>query len=728
MPRGIDYKWSEDLKCIFITFTGIVGVKMQNLDVQLADVFLKVNHAPSKQLQVIDLRDSVDISTSSTVIHGSSVQVQLTKCSPKIWGCLEYTDEDVRVRRAESLARAEMFEKGRIESAAKARQEQVKHSEQMQWKEDRESRELFEKKRLDAKTAAENQVYEDLAEIGVQDAVVPPDEGGHVKPETNTEGLRLYESEDSDSEAGDSDEPKVVEVLTSGRGGPSGETTPAEEHLQAPIRNQGDRSVKIGLEFTKRRQVGVPARDRPGREAPRPRADATGIMGVSQRSGETDAEENFPMMLKTRGDKMMSNGDFKGAGLKARRLAATRYTGRLSPACEDCRHALAALDLQLKHQTAGIVGGAVIEPEESKRTRAVIYSRLAVASLWLGRFEMASEAASKAEEIARACLLFSEEERGRIASDKRRISDIIERIWTTKKAADELYRQRGLAEAVDQYEKLISSIDRNPILLANLSQFKLQQGEFERTINLVDEALEATWSIPCVGAGMNPAVPPKYEAHLHQLLTDPLTFNDSAVDPTAAQWLMKREGCDLKDLPEVPPEFEWVRSGGQDKNWIAVRKKPSEKTVEDVKACVADLQDAVTSRIPARIRGVAEKHGASEYTTVQKAVMDALRYAADLENALKMREESEHHLQENISLNDLLGTGAFINKHPICVNRRKLFTKLQLRWSTAAVRAGNKQEEAIGRLRKVISIDRDNKEAMLLISRLLAKQDTEASA
>ncbi|KAF4728263.1 hypothetical protein FOZ62_029041 [Perkinsus olseni] len=313
MPRGIDYKWSEDLKCIFITFTGIVGVKMQNLDVQLADVFLKVNHAPSKQLQVIDLHDSVDISTSSTVIHGSSVQVQLTKCSPKIWGCLEYTDEDVRVRRAESLARAEMFEKGRIESAAKARQEQVKHSEQMQWKEDRESRELFEKKRLDAKTAAENQVYEDLARIGVQDAVVPPVEGGHVKPETNTEGLILYESEDSDSEAGDSDEPKVVEVLTSGREGPSGETAPAEEHLQAPIRNQGDRSVKIGLEFTKRRQVGVPARDRPGREAPRPRADGTGIMGVSQRSGETDAEENSPMMLKTRGDKMMSNGDFKGA-------------------------------------------------------------------------------------------------------------------------------------------------------------------------------------------------------------------------------------------------------------------------------------------------------------------------------------------------------------------------------------------------------------------------------
>ncbi|KAF4749301.1 hypothetical protein FOZ63_020959, partial [Perkinsus olseni] len=137
----------------------------------------------------------------------------------------------VRVRRAESLARAEMFEKGRIESAAKARQEQVKHSEQMQWKEDRESRELFEKKRLDAKTAAENQVYEDLARIGVQDAVVPPVEGGHVKPETNTEGLILYESEDSDSEAGDSDEPKVVEVLTSGREGPSGETAPAEEHL-----------------------------------------------------------------------------------------------------------------------------------------------------------------------------------------------------------------------------------------------------------------------------------------------------------------------------------------------------------------------------------------------------------------------------------------------------------------------------------------------------------------
>ncbi|EER17952.1 hypothetical protein Pmar_PMAR012805, partial [Perkinsus marinus ATCC 50983] len=63
---------------------------------------------------------------------------------------------------------------------------------------------------------------------------------------------------------------------------------------------------------------------------------------------------------------------------------------------------------------------------------------------------------------------------------------------------------------------------RNPVLLANLSQFKLQQEEYKETTKLVDEALVETWSIP----SMNPVVPPKYEVHLHQLLIDPPTFND----------------------------------------------------------------------------------------------------------------------------------------------------------------------------------------------------------
>lgn len=39
--------------------------------------------------------------------------------------------------------------------------------------------------------------------------------------------------------------------------------------------------------------------------------EGTGIMGVSQ--GEGAVEENSPMMLKERGDKMMANGDFRGA-------------------------------------------------------------------------------------------------------------------------------------------------------------------------------------------------------------------------------------------------------------------------------------------------------------------------------------------------------------------------------------------------------------------------------
>lgn len=144
--------------------------------------------------------------------------------------------------------------------------------------------------------------------------------------------------------------------------------------------------------------------------------------------------------------------------------------------------------------------------------------------------------------------------------------------------------------------------------------------------------------------------------------------------------------------------------------------------VESVKSSVAELQSSVTSRVPGRIREVADKHASSEYTTVQKAAVDARRYAADLESALRMRQEADRNLQENSTLVDLMGNGALINKHPVCVNRRKLFAKLQLRWSTAAVKLGVQEEETITRLRKVISIDRDNKDAMRLISRLLAKQ------
>ncbi|EER01701.1 conserved hypothetical protein [Perkinsus marinus ATCC 50983] len=446
MPRDIDYKWSEDLRSIFITFTGIIGVKMHTLDVELADLFVKINHAPTRQLQVIDLQDSVEMTAASTVIHGSSVQVQLTKCSPRIWGQLEYTGEDVKIRRAESRARAETFEKTRIESAAKTRQEQVKHSEQMQWKEDRESREMFEKKRFDAKTAAENQMYEDLAKVethkNVKDHVAILDEESDSEPESDLQEARVVEQVLSTEPEGLSSKPHAT----------------VEELPLPPIRNQGEQSVKIGLEFSKRRQVGVPARDRPGREAPRPKAEGTGIMGVSQ--GEGAVEENSPMMLKERGDKMMANGDFRGA-----------YTGRLSLACEDCGHALAALDLQLKYQAGGVVGV---------------------------------------------------EECERLSNDKEKIAAAFETVWAEKKAGDDMYRQRDLAGAVDKYEKLISSHGRNPVLLANLSQFKLQQEEYQETMKLVDEALVATWSIP----SMNPVVPPKYEVHLHQLLIDPPTFND----------------------------------------------------------------------------------------------------------------------------------------------------------------------------------------------------------
>ncbi|KAF4657289.1 hypothetical protein FOL47_008524 [Perkinsus chesapeaki] len=710
MPRGIDYRWSEDSKNVCITFMGIVGANLQNLDVELA----------------------VDISKASTVIHGSSVQVQLVKSSAALWGNLEYNGENVKERRSESLVRAKAFEKARMESAAKEKQEQVKHSEQMQWKQDRENREMLERKRLDAKTAAESQVYEDLARI----KYTPGGEGiegtgQHAHREANGEAMSKTHHEETESETSHMEEQKIVEVFSS---------DDEKLGMQGLVKKCrclpafSEQSVKIGLEFTQRRQIGVPARDRPGREAPRPRADGTGIRGVSHRSTEADLDENSPIMLKNRGDRLMSNGDFRGAynaytsALRqstsakcfANRALAAMYTGRLSSACEDCRHALAALDLQLKYQSAGVVGGSAMESEDAKRTRAIVYSRLAVMCLWLGRTAGALEAALKAENIAQSCILFSTEERQLLSNDRQEISNLIGEVLLKKKAADELYRHKALTEAIGAYEDLLSSSNDNPVLLANLSQFKLQQGDYQESMRLADKALETSWSLPCV----NPVVPGKYEEHLHQLLTDPPTFNDSAVDPTAAQWLMKREGCDLSELPEIPSEFEWVRSGGQEKNWIAVRKKPSEKTIEEIKVCVGELQDSVTSRVPADIKAVAEKHAESEHTTVQKAVLDARRYATDLDKSLVMREDARQAREESSVVNDLLGTGALINKHPLCVNRRKLYSKLQLRWSTAAVKVGNMEDEAIKRLRKIIAVDRDNKEAMLLISRLLAKQDT----
>jgi len=528
-----------------------------------------------------------------------------------------------------------------------------------------------------------------------------------------------------------------------------------EEYIPEVRENPG----KIGIRFSERPRPGVPVRDRGMRAPPFPKHQVKSDQ-PPMIAGDEPADEQDPVWLKDKGDMLMSNGDYQGAcnaytealkiALNARafanRAVAQLYLGNLELCLEDCNHALRILDKKSKVPEGQIPGPK--DPQD-EHVRARVEVRMGTAYLWLGALNKAEDHFCKALDT----------EDGLDADDHRTVKEDLARVQAAKaalllkekadSAAERLPigngdREQELARGVlELYGHALSTDTDAAVLFANRSYAQLRAGKPKECLADGEVALAKlkAWPIPR-RAPKRPVLAARLDP---PFLDDPTFKHPDQVKQGEVDWLMKHGGGEWKDLPSLPPEYEWVKdvSEKQENAWIAIKKKMPKATIDAIRRATTKLQDVLYSRNPAiireHLRGAIEENKVGEGAS-NKALRQAEEYAEKLEEHLKEREaeREEEHAEARRELEDFdldeamatmrsgVGQTGFSHAHPVERTRRRLFVKVLLRRARAMEELGA-TEGAASELRRALRAEPDNPEAKRRLAALALASTSSSS-
>mmetsp|Transcript_75705 Transcript_75705/g.133692 ORF Transcript_75705/g.133692 Transcript_75705/m.133692 type:complete len:802 (+) Transcript_75705:188-2593(+) len=528
-----------------------------------------------------------------------------------------------------------------------------------------------------------------------------------------------------------------------------------EEYVPDVRENPG----KVGIRFTERPRPGVPVRNR-GQIAPFPK-DAPKAEGAPPMiAGDEMEDENDPVWLKDKADKLMVRGDYSGAytayteALKlasnarcfANRAVAAMYQGNLEQCLEDCNHSLRILDLRNKARPGEMENTA--DPEDQK-VRARVEVRMGVAYLWLGAFGKSEAHFQKAIDT----------EHGLEADDIKQVQADLERIKKAKEAlvakekADAAARTGGeneqevIESALALYNQAEEGTEKeSAVIQANQCFARLRAGQLKECVEDADLALEnlKRWPVPSK-APKAPARPARLDP---PYLDDPTFIHPDKQNQGEREWLLKHSGGEVKNLPSIPDDYEWIKDAAEknDNAWIAVKKRLTKASIDAIKAATHQLQDALYLRQPYIIKQAVEvaiaqnkdKEGPSN-----KAIQQAMEYQTKLEEHEKEkeaeREKEEAEEKKEVDEFDLeealnprrtgVGQAGFSTGHPVENTRRRLFVKVLLRRSRAHELLGH-VEAAADDLRSVLKVEPANPEAKkrLAVFSSMAKETSAASS
>jgi tetratricopeptide (TPR) repeat protein len=774
MPKQIPSDWSEDEHMLYIVLH-LRNATQKNVDIQLCDVFIKVNCHPS--LFDVDLFKPIDIDDPKTRcrVGDGKVRLNLKKAEPGLWHEFRATGDkaELRARRKAALEEAQRREEARITKRDDWRVEMNKKAEHDQWGLDTKNRATIENWELEEKRIAEEAMYAAFdEETSVAHAATDlpyvdgdldtPDEPEKPeKPNVAFAAVTRPAPPKEGVEAADAPTPKVCEVTDEeAERIRAGETAPplvkpgqagdiwgkedfddTEEYSPDIRGNPG----KIGIRFSERPRPGVPVRDRAGcnRAPPRPKGTVKSEL-PPMIAGDEPHDEQDPVWLKDKADNLMVAGDYQGAhnayteALKlatnarafANRAVANLYLGNLDACIEDCGHSLRILDLRCKGAAGDMPGSA--DPQD-QHVRACAEVRMGTAYLWLGAFSKAEDHFNKALAAGEEGLEF--ETRQEVKADLARISTARAAL-VLKEKGDALVRRAvggGLREketlsaALDCYDQAAEKSEDTAGVLSNRCFVRLRAGQTGPCLTDAETTIDCLKRWPVPGrAPRRPARPTRLDP---PYLDDPTFKHPDDVKQGEVDWLMKHGGGTVKDLPPIPPEYEWVKDVHEkgDDQWIAVRKKMTKAAIDTIKRNTMQLQDVVYSRSARLIR---EQVPISEDTNKQgegpssRAICQATDYATKLEEHEKEREaeREQEEARRRLELEDCdleqafsvvrsgAAQAAFARTHPVEKTRRRLFVKALLRRAKAYELEGN-AEDSVSELRVVLRVEPENCEA-----------------
>lgn len=748
MPLPIQFDWSEDDSSITFVLH-VRGVKAKNVSVVLSDVYIRVNCMPG--LFEVDLLHEIDTEHPKTLfkVGSDKVTASLRKRSSGLWSEFrkEGSKAELRERRQKALDEAEAREQERRKKKEEWKHEMLKAGEHEQWRLDRENREQIEKWEQEEKAKWERDVYASFDEEtsgALAPAQLPPRASDDVDdapaaasslndlddldlPESTTrETSTLAVCEVTDAEA----ETILAEKARKAAHAAALWPDDTEEYV-APVReNPG----KIGIRFSERPRPGVPVRDRGNRAPPFPKHQVKSDQPPMV-AGDEPQDESDPVWLKDKADNLMVAGDYQGAhnaytqalklGTNARafanRAVASLYLGNLESCIEDCGHALRILDARQK-VPAGQMQGA-LDPEDQK-VRARVEVRLGVAYLWLGIFSKAEAHLGKAIDTEDGLLA---DEVAQVKRDLARVK-ASSAVVGTKEKADTAARRREGSEASRFYDEAIRGTqEESAVLFANRSFAHLQDGRLQECIADAEEGLRCLRLWPTARkAPDGPVRPSRLDP---PYLDDPTFKHPDQLKQGEVDWILKHSGGCQKDLPAIPPEYEWVKDVAEknDNAWIAIRRKFAKATIDAIRRATTELQDAMYTRRPLaihqQIQVAMDQNRAGEGPSA-RAIRQAEEYAVKLEEHEKDTAAARAKLEEQIrleasdfSLEDSLAAlragraqQGFALSHPVERTRRRLFVKILLRRARAKELLGDMSGSSAD-LQLVQRVEPENPEA-----------------
>mmetsp|Transcript_43628 Transcript_43628/g.102885 ORF Transcript_43628/g.102885 Transcript_43628/m.102885 type:complete len:832 (-) Transcript_43628:60-2555(-) len=795
MPLPITFDWSEDENGIFFDLH-IRGAKAKNIDIQLCDVYVKVNCHPS--FFEVDLRHEIDLDHPKTLarVGAGKVTLSLRKKVPGLWKEFraEGTKAEVRERRRLSLEAAVEREKDLEKQKEERKEEKLKAGEHEQWRLDRENREQIEKWEAEEKERWEKKLlgeYDEDEEDEPDAAAAQSRAPSAAEIKDAMEEVPLSQPESGESKAADqeSSQPQSrqkrersvkfdledKENVEEKKAPVTVEQEPVKQHvpLQPVVSTPGpvvcevkevdpneaceeyvppprENPGKIGVRFSERPRPGVPVRDRGGQRAPPfPKGTVKSEMPPMM-AGTPEEDENDPVWLKDKADNLMVAGDYQGAynaytqalkiSLNARafanRAVADLYLGNFTQCIEDGTRALNVLDARRR-----VPEGHMPPPEdpEDAMVRARVEVRIATAYLWSGAFKKAEEHMQKALDV----------EAGLDVDERQKVKDDLD---SCKRAREALvlkekgdHAARGahgggdkertaLSTALGLYEDAAQAQADSAVLLSNRCFAHLRAGNLQACLADGEQvlALLKQWPI----ARRAPKAPARPSRLDPPYLDDPTFKHPDEVKQGEVEWLMKHQGGGSDALPELPPEYEWVKDVAEksDDAWIAIKKKMSKATIDRIRRATSQLQDALYTRNPQVIREQVEiaipLNKAGEGPS-SKAIHQCSEYAQKLEDHARDQEQEkareEGELRQEVEECDLTeelalmrrgrARAGFSASHPTESLRRRLFVKVRLRRAKAYELLGN-SDLSMEELRIALRVEPKNEEALRSLAEL----------
>lgn len=760
-------------------------------NILLSEVYVKVNCHPA--MFEVDLLGEIEPEHPKTRcrVGGDKVTLNLKKKEAGLWEEFRFrgTKAEIRERRQAALDAAAARETARLTKRTEWREEKLKEGEHEQWRLDRENREQIETWEQEEKQKWDDAMYASFDEetgalkeaaaaaptaLGDLDDIDAPDVGlvasaapplaaaTPVAPAVPRAGEgNVAEVTDEEAEAiraqkqREGSDPQ--RIANSDAIWTDKELDDTEEYFPDVRDNPG----KIGIRFTMRPRAGVPVRDRGQRAPPFPKQQVKGEL-PPMIAGDEPADENDPVWLKDKADKLMVNGDYQGAcnaytaalkiALNARafanRAAAQLYLGNLEQCLEDCTSGLRILDKRQKVPEGQMSG--TVDPQD-QLVRARLEVRMGTAYLWLGAFAKAEHHFQKALDTEDGLDI---DEKAKVKDDTVRVQSAKVALSLKEKAdivADRAYSGKGgikqaeiLNQALHLYEEAHGTDPRSVVILANRSFARLRASQFSDCVEDCDKVLELLKQWPTARrAPKTPALP----AHLDPpFLDDPTFKHPDEQKQGEVDWLMKHGGGNFKDLPSVPLEYEWVKDVAEksDNSWIAIRKKMPKVTIDAIRRATTKLQDVLWTRNPRIIRDhlvVAIDENKAGEGPSNKAIRQSDEFAEKLEahaqvveaERAQLAEEARQEI-EDYDLDLALAASrsgvaqlGFGRNHPVERTKRRLFVKVLLRKARALEALGDK-EACVAELQRVLRVEPNHVEGKQLLAGLVTPPSTASAA